>query len=158
MDLVTAAQLLGNFGEFIGALAVLFTLIYLAVQTRATRTSMELQTFMASMATSMATTNAILSSNPESGEAYAKDLSGLEVSGRELTYVWMVYANNLSQVATIIESPDTAGKQRMLRHWKKSLAPWWNNPNFAKLYNSGAFANFPESAITFLEGARPDSE
>jgi hypothetical protein len=34
MDLITTAQLLGNFGEFVGAIAVVFTLAYLAVQIR----------------------------------------------------------------------------------------------------------------------------
>ena len=34
MDLVTTAQLLGNFGEFFGAVAVVGTLAYLAVQIR----------------------------------------------------------------------------------------------------------------------------
>ena len=34
MDLMTAAQLLGNFGEFFGAIAVVATLIYLAGQLR----------------------------------------------------------------------------------------------------------------------------
>ena len=34
MDLITAAQLLGNFGEFFGAIAVVATLIYLGIQIR----------------------------------------------------------------------------------------------------------------------------
>ena len=34
MDLMSTAQLLGNFGEFFGAIAVVATLIYLAVQIR----------------------------------------------------------------------------------------------------------------------------
>jgi hypothetical protein len=43
MDLMNTAQLLGNFGEFVGAIGVVATLAYLAVQirqnTRATQTS-----------------------------------------------------------------------------------------------------------------------
>jgi len=34
MDLVSIAQLLGNFGEFVGAVAVVATLIYVAIQIR----------------------------------------------------------------------------------------------------------------------------
>ena len=34
MDLMSTAQLLGNFGEFVGAIAVVATLIYLSVQIR----------------------------------------------------------------------------------------------------------------------------
>jgi hypothetical protein len=158
MDHQAFAQMLGNYGEFIGALAVLMTLIYLAMQTRATRISTELQTYMASMATSIATTNALLSSTPASGEAYVKGMSGVELSDEELTYFWMTYTNTLSQVATIIESPSTAGKQRMLGHWEKSLGSWWSNPNFLRLYDGGGFAYFPHSAISFLESTRPSNE
>ncbi len=41
MDLMQMAQLLGNFGEFVGAIAVVLTLIYLAIQVRHGRESME---------------------------------------------------------------------------------------------------------------------
>jgi len=34
MDLMSTAQLLGNFGEFLGAVAVVLTLVYLTVQVR----------------------------------------------------------------------------------------------------------------------------
>ncbi len=34
MDIVTTSQVLGNIGEFIGAIAVVVTLAYLAVQVR----------------------------------------------------------------------------------------------------------------------------
>ena len=34
MDLISTAELLGNFGEFIGAIAVVVSLIYLALQLR----------------------------------------------------------------------------------------------------------------------------
>ena len=34
MDLMSTAQLLGNFGEFFGAIAVVATLVYLAFQIR----------------------------------------------------------------------------------------------------------------------------
>ena len=37
MDLMSTAQLLGNFGEFVGAIAVVVTLAYLAVQVRQSR-------------------------------------------------------------------------------------------------------------------------
>ena len=34
MDLMDTAQLRGNFGEFVGAIAVVVTLVYLSVQIR----------------------------------------------------------------------------------------------------------------------------
>lgn len=41
MDLSTTAQLLGNIGEFLGAIAVFVTLAYLTVQVRQNNTSLE---------------------------------------------------------------------------------------------------------------------
>ena len=44
MDLINTAQLLGNFGEFFGAIAVVVTLGYLAVQVRQNTQSMDRNT------------------------------------------------------------------------------------------------------------------
>lgn len=44
MDLITSAQLLGNVGEFISAIAVVATLFYLAVQVRHSRESVDANT------------------------------------------------------------------------------------------------------------------
>jgi hypothetical protein len=44
MDLMSTAQLLGNFGEFAGALAVVATLFYLALQVRHSREATEANT------------------------------------------------------------------------------------------------------------------
>jgi hypothetical protein len=41
MDLMSTAQVLGNFGEFLGSIAVLATLIYLAVQVRQSKDLLE---------------------------------------------------------------------------------------------------------------------
>ena len=44
MDLQSTAQLLGNFGEFVGAIAVVATLFYLAVQVRHTKEATDANT------------------------------------------------------------------------------------------------------------------
>ena len=44
MDHLTFAQLLGNYGEFVGAIAVVATLAYLAVQVRHSRLATEANT------------------------------------------------------------------------------------------------------------------
>lgn len=41
MDMVTITQILGNLGEFIGAIAVLVTLVYLAIQVKHSRDATE---------------------------------------------------------------------------------------------------------------------
>ena len=47
MDLMSTAQLLGNFGELVGAIAVVATLIYLAVQIRQNTTALKSSTWQA---------------------------------------------------------------------------------------------------------------
>jgi hypothetical protein len=44
MDLMSIAQLLGNFGEFVGAIAVVITLAYLAVQVRHSKEALDANT------------------------------------------------------------------------------------------------------------------
>ena len=44
MDLMSTAQLLGNFGEFVGAIGVVGTLIYLAVQVRQSKKALDANT------------------------------------------------------------------------------------------------------------------
>ena len=44
MDLMSTAQLLGNFGEFVGAIAVVATLFYLAAQVKQNRQSVDANT------------------------------------------------------------------------------------------------------------------
>jgi hypothetical protein len=44
MDLLSTAQLLGNFGEFVGAIAVVVTLAYLAIQVRHSKEATEANT------------------------------------------------------------------------------------------------------------------
>ena len=44
MDIVTTSQILGNVGEFIGAIAVVVTLAYLAVQVRHSREATDTNT------------------------------------------------------------------------------------------------------------------
>jgi len=41
MDLISISQLLGNFGEFVGAIAVVITLIYLTAQIRQNTNALE---------------------------------------------------------------------------------------------------------------------
>jgi hypothetical protein len=44
MDIETTSQVLGNFGEFVGAIAVVVTLIYLAIQVRHSKEATEANT------------------------------------------------------------------------------------------------------------------
>ena len=69
-------QDLGALGELLGSIAVLFTLVYLVVQTRATRSAMELQTTMAAAIPSMEVNNTVLGSSQECAVQCSKHSTG----------------------------------------------------------------------------------
>ena len=59
MDLISTAQLLGNFGEFVGAIAVVATLIYFGVQIKKTELAMT-NSFQSGMQLARLTSNSQL--------------------------------------------------------------------------------------------------
>lgn len=61
MDLMQTVELLGNFGEFVGAIAIIITLVYLAVQIRQTGESTSAATVSAFMQSYSAASSASLS-------------------------------------------------------------------------------------------------
>jgi hypothetical protein len=74
MDLVTTAQVLGNFGEFFGAIAVVATLVYLAVQIRQNSTQVRLN----SIQVSIERWSGMISSVLDDPERFAMWRDGLE--------------------------------------------------------------------------------
>ena len=64
MTLMESAQLLGNFGEFFGAIAVLVTLIYLVVQIRQNTASVVTATYE-SMVSGVTDINLVVVGNSE---------------------------------------------------------------------------------------------
>ena len=91
MDLQATAQLLGNFGEFIGAIAVVGTLGYLAVQIRqnthqirVNATSLEASTYQ-SLITHVIDLNRGLAADPHLSDILVKTREGEIPEGADLT-------------------------------------------------------------------------
>ena len=74
MDLFSTAQLLGNFGEFFGAIAVVATLVYLAFQLRQNTMSLRRTEYRAAMEQYDRWRTAL--QNPENADLYTKGLEG----------------------------------------------------------------------------------
>ena len=98
-------QDLGALGELLGSIAVLCTLVYLALQARATRSAMELQTMMAAIIPSMEINNTVLGSSQECADALFKAFDGEDLSDKELYFYTMFIANHLMALATVFMSP-----------------------------------------------------
>lgn len=106
MDHQAFAQLLGNYGEFFGAIAVLLTLIYLAIQTRLTRKAAEES---ANFASSQATYTAVeqydkwrasILENPENARIVIK-ARGPEVLQPEEKYLYDLLFERLFFVGAV---------------------------------------------------------
>ena len=90
MDLLETAQLLGNFGEFIGAIAVVATLFYLAIQVRHSKAATEANTASLRENQKIALTDSYLRRNDlmersASQIALSEDLAEIVLRAREGT-------------------------------------------------------------------------
>ncbi len=80
MDLQDTAQLLGNFGEFFGSLAILITLVYLSVQVRSAQSASIAESISTLQASSLDLQRLLI----ENGELLVKAEAGSELSLEEV--------------------------------------------------------------------------
>ena len=91
MDLMSIAQLLGNFGEFLGAIAVVVTLAYLAIQIRESAKSTE-SNAIAQAASDHLANMRLIADNAELSEAYRKATNGEVLTEAEASQLqWWMY-------------------------------------------------------------------
>jgi len=79
MDQLTVAQLLGNYGEFVGAIAVVATLMYLAVQIRTARADADANSFNSTSNNLISVETAFL----QEAEVWTKANEGKELTTEE---------------------------------------------------------------------------
>jgi hypothetical protein len=79
MELTSAAQLLGNLGEFFGSVAVIATLVYLAVQIRTARSEADANSFNSTNSNSIGVQTAFL----QQGDIWAKGNAGEKLTRDE---------------------------------------------------------------------------
>ena len=127
MDHLTFAQLLGNYGEFLGATAVFVTLIYLATQVRHTSEQTRLALSQARTEAnraliSLGLEDKILEANVKADMVFSPSTFGpldmlmakAQLSREEATRVLMVYVaywNYVVQIVPVVESLGESEKQ-----------------------------------------------
>jgi hypothetical protein len=79
MDLMSTAQLLGNFGEFLGSVVVIVTLVYLAVQIRTARSEVDANSFN----TTSNHLNSVDTAFLENAQIWTKAVSGNDLTPNE---------------------------------------------------------------------------
>ena len=150
-------QDMGAAGEFVGSIAVLFTLVYLAYQTRAARHATELQMVIAASHPVIEINNAIVGSSPECADAIFKGRNGQELTDRELSFYATVTYSYISTLTTLFLAPDSAGKQRIIAGYDFAIRSWWSDSNFIKLCKTGFLLPFPAAVREHIESFRPAS-
>jgi hypothetical protein len=152
MDHQAFAQLLGNYGEFVGAIAVVATLVYLAVQVRHSKDSLEAntaaltaQTRQAAMETATAEllqltampeiAIALSGTKPLTQVEHAQLDSFLAASMRGREFSWLQHeagAIDGSQWATDIAVLSVYMDSFLIRQWWKKLGRHYSDPGFVE--------------------------
>ncbi len=154
MDLQGTAQLLGNFGEFIGSIAVLATLIYLAMQIRQNTATMKNQAEQESSQW-WYELNRDSALNPEILEIFQQGLKNIEPmsDADRRRFVWFVASTFYrimgfhkawisGQLSDDSWKPSERYMRTLLEH--KAVDTWWQT----------GFFNGSDEFIAYVEGAR----
>lgn len=140
---------LGSLGEFLASIVVLITLIYLAIQTRSTKQSIELQQILAATQPSIEINNTV-AANPHFAEAIRKSVTDELNEEQRYLYYLFIY-NHMTVLASVVSAPESDARSRMLLGYEPSIRAWWQNDNFVKIYEEGGFQAMPEEVLRFLE-------
>jgi hypothetical protein len=152
MDHQAFAQLLGNYGEFVGAIAVVVTLVYLALQVRHSKDSLEAntaaltaQTRQAAMETAIAEllqltaipdiAIALSGAKPLTTSDHVQLDSFLAASMRGREFSWLQHnAGTIdeSQWATDVAVLSVYLDSFLIRQWWKKLGRHYSGPDFVE--------------------------
>ncbi len=150
MDHVTFAQLLGNYGEFVGSVGVVVTLVYLAVQIRTnTRTTRANASFQATH--SWAEVTQRLSELPDQHlkllqAAFSAETTGGDISPEEYERVRLMFRNFFQRLegqyylfryglleAGVWEARSSIGSGMVQAN--PMLREWWENDTKSRNYS-----------------------
>jgi hypothetical protein len=165
MDLEATAQLLGNFGEFVAAVAVLITLVYLAIQTKQNTKAVQHSGAQASVPVATAFFRDLYS-DPELEDLYYRALGGETLEGKErrrvehlTNYIFHVYESFYLQQRNKSFDPELWEGKRVsldqLLHTEFIIGWWTEFRHFYSPKFQGYVAErISEENIPEIEGRR----
>ena len=149
---------LGSLGEFVGSFAVLLTLGYLAIQTRATRQATDLQTFLAVSSNASSVFAALVSSNPDAFQIWTRGIAGEPLDESELPVFGTVLdITTVNPYASILHAAPSPTRARALEGYEALITGWWENPNFLKLWDAGFWSYLIDDQRRSIEQHRKAS-
>ena len=139
------AQLLGNYGEFVGALAVVVTLGYLAVQIRQNTTTSKALTYT-SIKSELNAINTAVGQNQELSGIVSRAMVSYEslspLEKAQIDWIWLSYANTwetlfeVSRDSTKLESLWKAEERTILAAFRMGgYWEWWRQNKFGGTEN-----------------------
>ena len=174
MDLMYTAQLLGNFGEFLGAVAVVITLVYLTIQVRQNTQAIRFQSgresasLVADLATFLIQREVVesqirsLGSDPEK----VTDVDLFILENTLFSWLTAIQQDYLEFQSGLHSDDWWQSKQRIIENWLSSEVPrnWWKTvgheyftTDFATVINEIIDDQGGYSYIEKLGQARSDS-
>lgn len=158
MDLMTTAQLLGNFGEFVGAIAVVLTLIYLANQVRYSKQAVSentrtlRSTVYASWVDTSSATNRLAAQHADlfaklsEGGISLQDLTGAE---RRIHQVWCIHHFNQFE-AIFLHHLNGAVDDDTFESKHRNMVWLFNHPNIKQKWMEFAEHLYDERFIEYV--------
>jgi len=161
MDLISTTQLLGNLGEFVGAMAVVGTLFYLAVQVRNSKEATEANTRSQQLHSYTAWESANLNlnmtmSNPAQAEIIA---IGSYDSANLTEESWLSFALMYIGLFQIAQSTDYLYRSGALDRelWESEMhriAGILNFPGVRQMWDAGLSKQFTPRFVELLESTQ----
>ena len=98
------SELLGNYGEFVGAIAIVVTLVYLAIQLRQNTASVRANAYQSWVATNV-DINVALSNPGQSLMALKGNLDPRELTEESAVSYLMIHLSEMNRIATLLRTP-----------------------------------------------------
>lgn len=155
MDLMSTAQLLGNFGEFFGSVGVVATLGYLVVQVRQNNRMLSSNLYGSWVQTASNTLEMLADHAETLGPIYgdsSKSLESLAPSERRIHQAYFVNTMNVYEAA-YLNYLDGAMNQSMHEAKCRNLERMFRNtPLHRESWEHGASELFDSRYVSFIDG------
>ena len=145
MNLLELSEILGNFGEFVGAIGVVFTLAYLALQIRRNTEVTQAASHHA-ITDSLNQGNIAMATDPELTQIYLKGMENRaslsEVERQRFDSLFLAYFHVFDTL--FFSSRNGTGAQSLLLAEEKGFSHLMNIPGIYSWWQDNPFAFTPE--------------
>jgi hypothetical protein len=148
---MTNLESLANLGEIIGAITVVVSLIYLAVQVRQNTQAQQTENFSRAL-DRVAAIQATLSQDPETSVIFSRGVSDpSDLTSRErMQFTWTMYELFGAFEFMFLASKTNAIPDEIWQRWSSAVA-WWLSYSGVKVWWKARPIPFSESFTSYIE-------